>query len=362
MHMNEYVRKRQIGSNLMNLSTFQVPREALEQLSRAPQSAVLLYLRICSLEEGPGEPTTLSSAKLAAMTGMTQRTVFGAVAQLEKLGLIGREKTMSTGVNRYRVSVSDDRVVSAAPPDGVADCITRGSTKSDDAQLDAAISVGPSSAALEYDGVSRSESKAVPLDDLIATVYSAKCQVGDIQSLVDVNEVELRMCLEWLHSEGGVVADMPVGFFAGAIKMAIEKLTPHRPPWPLQRARRPPRAHICPRKGPRRIIADDTEAPPRTVFGSDCANPPTWWAKHRINGKRERLVSRILPTCSESVRSYVEGFQAEQATEKASKTSNRIRVYLTEHGAGSPAQIAAGIGVVRNTASRLANEWQRRRS
>jgi hypothetical protein len=164
---------------------------------------------------------------------MTQRTVFAAVAQLVELGLIGRQKDAPTAVNRYRVIVSGDRIVSTVPPDVEVNSMPKAAAGPDETPPPEAISaglVGPSATVSECGGVSTSTNHVVPLDDLIAAVYSPKCRARDVRPWLDVDEAELRICLEWLLAEGGVSPDMPAGFFAGCIRMAQEKLTGRKPP------------------------------------------------------------------------------------------------------------------------------------
>jgi len=121
------------------------------------------------------------------------------------------------------VILSADRIVSAAPPDE-ASALPQADPGPDATSVPEVIPVEPAAGVPKRDGVNQSDN-VVPLDDLIAAVYSPKCRVRNVQHLVNVDEVELRRCLEWLNAEGGVSPDMPVGFFAGCIRMARDKLT-----------------------------------------------------------------------------------------------------------------------------------------
>jgi hypothetical protein len=204
----------------MGDSHFLAPRVLFEYAKELPNSAMLVYLCLCVPPEPERTRIALSTADLAARCGLTQRTIFAAVAQLEQVGLVEREKSRPTGVNEYHVIVpphcsakaasapfADHSVTSQASGDTTAGVITA-----------CARPVQHESVVLPNEQKCPLVSQLKPLDDLIAAAYSDRCRLADVRAHVAVTDIELRACLEQLMAQGGVAPEMPVGFFAALIR------------------------------------------------------------------------------------------------------------------------------------------------
>ena len=204
----------------MIVSHFLVPRVLFEQANALSLSATVVYLRLCALVE-PGETRmALSTADLAARCGFTQRTIFAAIAQLEQIGLVERERNRSTCVNEYHLIVPSH------------DCEEIGPPHIGDATLTSPVCVGMTNGAIaapakpvrhECEVVHNEQeaptvSQLKPLDDLIAAAYSDRYRPADVRAHVALTDMELRACLERLMAQGGVSPEMPVGFFAAIIR------------------------------------------------------------------------------------------------------------------------------------------------
>lgn len=213
----------------MKSATVQVPRRAIDVLSNAPNAALQVFLRICSLEDEDEASPTISSANLAFLTGRAQRTVFAALKQLEQLGVLQRERTTKSSANGYRL------VVEATNPEAGAVARAVKSPTASPVVDDQHTALNGGSPHCErgsrsQDAHNPEGDAAASLDELITAVYSSRCRVNDIRDLVLLDDDELRAALEWLLSEGGVDPGMPVGFFAAFVRTAADKLGCHGPP------------------------------------------------------------------------------------------------------------------------------------
>lgn len=204
----------------MSDSHFLVPRVLFEYAKELPNSAMLVYLYLCVPPKPERTRIGLSTACLAARCGLTQRTIFAAVAQLEQVGLVEREKSRPTGVNEYHVIVPPHcsaKAVSAPIAHHSVTSHACGDT------IAGAIAAPAKPVRHEIEVVhNEQEAPAVsqlkPLDDLIAAAYSDRYHPADVRAHVAVTDIELRACLEQLMAQGGVAPEMPVGFFAAMIR------------------------------------------------------------------------------------------------------------------------------------------------
>jgi hypothetical protein len=74
-----------------------------------------------------------------------------------------------------------------------------------------------------------------------------------------------------------------------------------------------------------------------------------WWSRHNIHGNYDRLTKRIMPVALETVREYVESFQAEREAKQAGKTVNRILGLLRTLTSAAPSEIASNLDMPTNT-------------
>jgi hypothetical protein len=204
----------------MSDSHFLVPRVLFEHARELPNSALLVYMCLCAPTEPRCKHSALSTADLAARCGLTQRTIFAAVAHLAQVGLVEREKSRLTSVNEYNLIVPSHDFEKIGPP------------HIGDATLTSPVCVGMTNGAITVPAkpvrheleVVHNEPEAPtvsqlkPLDDLIAAAYSDRYHPADVRAHVAVTDIELRACLEQLMAQGGVAPEMPVGFFAAIIR------------------------------------------------------------------------------------------------------------------------------------------------
>lgn len=210
----------------MSDSHFLVPRVLFEHARDLPNSALLVYLCLCALMEPRCTHSGHSTADLAARCGLTQRTIFTAITQLEQVGLVGREKSRPTSVNEYHIIVPPHHCEEADP------AVIGGFTVTSQACSDAPRGVTTGSTkAVQHDPEvvhnepkSPSVSELKPLDDLIAAAYSDRCRLADVRAHVVGTDIELRACLERLMAQGGVSPEMPVGFFAAIIRKVLHEI------------------------------------------------------------------------------------------------------------------------------------------
>ena len=220
----------------MNEHYFMVPRHFLARATEAGRAAISVYLQICSQSNTAERYTAISTADLASLAGLTQRSVFSAITRLRELGLIACRKSAQAGMNEY----------SLAPDEGTLE----GANASGDAvSTDPAIPTGqaastnvedvqdPKTPQLEAEPPGTDPGRQVTespnrmesplaLDELIAEVYSSKCHVADLEPYVDLTEADLRSCLEWIRAQGGVDSAMPTEFFAVVLQTAKRKMPP----------------------------------------------------------------------------------------------------------------------------------------
>lgn len=196
----------------MNNLGFSVPTRLLSQGGNLSLSTLKVYLQLCLTAGLDSEGVSISSASLAKTTGISQRTVFKALAQLVDRGLITRDNDKPTAVNRYRVVTGDRQVEGAAVP-----ACGPAAPQHPPAIQKSGTSVSSPMPVTDVVNRPPTNISASSLDDLIAMVYTAKCHVADLEKYLDMGDQELRKCLLLLKLNGGVDEHLPVDFFASAL-------------------------------------------------------------------------------------------------------------------------------------------------
>lgn len=204
----------------MSDSHFLVPRVLFEYAKELPNSAMLVYLYLCVPPKPERTRIGLSTACLAARCGLTQRTIFAAVAQLEQVGLVEREKSRPTGVNEYHVIVPPHCSAKAVSAPIAHHSVTSHACGDTTAGVITACArpVQHESVVLPNEQKYPSGNETKALDDLIAAAFSDRYCLRDVRTHIVVADVELRACLERLMAQGGVSPEMSVGFFAAVIR------------------------------------------------------------------------------------------------------------------------------------------------
>jgi len=229
-----------------------------------PPSALKVYILLCARNKGQPFPATTKSIK--ADTRLEDRAVVSALKDLQKRKLIVCTKETNGGHNMYSIPLPVPKEnpipvpLVAHPPEPIApeaaninqptvpqaseehvpkspspssaqlDPLTGSApTASDCVEHPPAGATGPPDAGTEQavrGNPQRSpeplESSLESLDDLIARIYSPKRKREDLRqfSVLDpLDDAELRRCLMRLCALGGVGAEMPIGFLAGALDM-----------------------------------------------------------------------------------------------------------------------------------------------
>lgn len=67
---------------------FQVPHQFLDRMGRLGPAAVAVYLQICGRLSAAAPSAAISTAELACLADLSQRTGFSAVSRLRDLDLL----------------------------------------------------------------------------------------------------------------------------------------------------------------------------------------------------------------------------------------------------------------------------------
>lgn len=92
-----------------NETLFAVPKKILQFAANLRPSSITVYLGLAAMKRPAVETICVSSVALARATGTGQRSVFAALAELARVGLIRRLKGSPTDIGRYSLVVDDPK-------------------------------------------------------------------------------------------------------------------------------------------------------------------------------------------------------------------------------------------------------------
>lgn len=92
-----------------NETHFAVPKKILQFAANLRPSSITVYLGLAAMKRPAAETICVSSAALGRATGIGQRSVFAAIAELTRVGLINRLKGSQTGIGRYFLITDEPR-------------------------------------------------------------------------------------------------------------------------------------------------------------------------------------------------------------------------------------------------------------
>jgi DNA-binding transcriptional MocR family regulator len=185
---------------------FPVPARVLRLAAKLKPSGAAVYLHVVSAAIQRDNTVSVSTSQLAERVGVSQRTVFSALDDLERMGLIERLNASTTAITTLRV-ISDAPVKPA-----IGDpCESAGNTR----RPNQVPENSPTSAGASGEPTTQ---------ELVARAYSPAWSAGSIQSLFTFPESELRLCLKELHRSGGVSPNSPIGVFVGAMSTVHSRL------------------------------------------------------------------------------------------------------------------------------------------
>ena len=199
---------------MINDKDFRVPLKLLHHLGDVRGATLKTFIAICSRVEPDGNSPSSSTAQLATMTGLTQRSVFTALSHLEHLGLLKRQKSASGDINQFELLPNDG----VHHPGGVPCDGGRAPDPVEEPPADA--TGGPPDGDTERavpENAQRSPEALESLDAIIAKVYSSKCRRPDLLTVLDLDGDELRRCLIKLGALGGIGDEAPIELFARAL-------------------------------------------------------------------------------------------------------------------------------------------------
>ncbi len=212
----------------MNETYFRVPSGFLGHVNEIGPATTRVYLQLCSRLSSTDSSTTISAAGLADLTGLDQRTVFSALAQLRSLDLIAQRRDRPTSVNEYSLPLADECTGDDAESRDHVLATSASETLARQAEEEHAAPIGISEPNVHGQSTQGGpvEKPVESLDHLVAAVHSPRFQVAHLEPYIDLNEADLRECLEWVRSQGGVAPDMPITFLARVLVTARRKLCP----------------------------------------------------------------------------------------------------------------------------------------